>query len=422
MNDRNGKTGPLLNTVRLGYIIGTYPGLTTTFIDREIRILRQLGLQIQPVSIRRPSAGAPLSEEQRQFQQETIYLLPVNWLSFVLSHLFFLASRPLTYLRTLLHLLTRPHPSRGDWVKTVLHFAEAVYAAYLLRRQPLDRLHAHFIDRAAIVALIVGRLLDLPYSVTAHANDIYAKKVLLNEKLAEADFVVTVSEFNKSYLLDTYANLNPAAIHVLHPWVDVSHFRPPARRSAGDRLRILSVGRLVEKKGHQYLIEACHLLQEKGLDFECRIIGDGPLMDRFRADIERYRLAERVHLLGGQPQTEVLAGLAWCDVFALPCVIARDGDRDGMPVALAEAMAMAVPVVSSRILGIDELVRPESGLLVPANDAAALAEALQTIATMDQADKIKMGDCGRQIIETDFNLLEGTRQLKGLFQRAPVRE
>jgi colanic acid/amylovoran biosynthesis glycosyltransferase len=402
--------------LRPAYIIGTYPGVTKTFIDREIRTLRQWGVNLQTVSIRRPAQGMPLSAEQQELQQTTIYILPVDWLNLIAGHLHFSLCRPLIYFGTLIYLLSRPHPSLADWFKTFLHFAEGVHAAHLLRGHSLDRLHAHFIDRAATVALVASRLLDLPYSVTAHANDIYTKQVLLHEKINEASFVVTVSEFNKSYLLDTYPGLGSNKIHVLHPWVDTSRFHPPSARPNHNELRILSVGRLVEKKGHQYLIEACHLLQAKGIDFECHIIGDGSLESELRADIERYQLEGRLHLLGAQPQTEVLANLSWCDVFALACVIAKDGDRDGMPVALAEAMAMGVPVVSCQIAGIDELVRPGTGLLVPPRDARALSEALQTIYSLGELERAEMGQLGRAVVEADFDLLGGTRQLMTLFQ------
>jgi colanic acid/amylovoran biosynthesis glycosyltransferase len=408
----------MTKSLRLVYIIGSYPGVTKTFIDREIRILRQWGADLQTLSIRRPAPSAPLSAEQQEFQQATIYLLPVDWLNFIVSNFYFSLCLPRVYFGTLIYLLSRPHLSLADWFKTLLHFGEGVYAAYLLRGQPLDRLHAHFIDRAATVALVVSRLLHLPYSVTAHANDIYTKKVLLYEKLSEASFVVTVSQFNKSYLLDTYPGLNPDKVHVLHPWVDVSRFQPPPTRPIHDALHILSVGRLVEKKGHQYLIDACHLLQTRGVDFECRIIGDGPLKSELQAEIERYQLEAYVHLLGAQPQSEVLTNLEGCNVFVLACVIAKDGDRDGMPVSLAEAMAMAVPVVSCQIVGIDELVRPGTGLLVPPRDAGALAEALQAINALNQSDRAEMGRRSRAVVNADFNLFEGTRQLMALFQAA----
>jgi colanic acid/amylovoran biosynthesis glycosyltransferase len=404
----------------LAYIIGTYPGLTTTFIDQEIRILRDWGLNLKPVSIRRPPASLPLSPEQRELQQETIYLLPLNWPRFLASHLFFMLRRPLIYFKTIIYLLGRPHPSLVDRFKTILHFGEGVYAAFILRHEPSCHVHAHFVDRASTVALIVGRLLDLPYSVTAHANDIYKVKVLLCEKLREASFVVTVSEFNKSYLLDVCSGLNPAKIHVLHPWVDMSRFQPLLTRPVHPKLQILSVGRLVEKKGHSYLIEACHLLVEKAIDFECRIIGDGPLKAELETQIERLKLKERVFLLGAQPHSEVIAHLNWCDIFVLACVVAKDGDRDGMPVSLAEAMAMAVPVASCDLPGIDELVRPGTGLLVPPRDSHLLAEALQSIHALSPSDRTDMGVRGRAVVDADFSLLKGTRRLMALFQDESV--
>jgi colanic acid/amylovoran biosynthesis glycosyltransferase len=403
---------------RLVYIIGTFPGLSKTFIEQEIRILRQWGVVLQPVSIRRPSASDLLSAEQRKLQRDTIYLLPVGWLNSIKGNLYFVLSRPLVYFKTLIYLLSRPHPSTVDRFKTFLHFGEGVWTAYTLRRQPPDQFHAHFVDRAATVALVAGRLLGTPFSITAHANSIYQKRVLLCEKLGEARFVITVSEFNKSYLLDTCPALDPEKVYVLHPWVDLSRFRPSTTCPAHDMLHILSVGRLVEKKGHKYLIEACHILNEKSIDFECRIIGDGPLRTELETEIERYNLKEQVHLLGGQPHDEVLSNLKWSDVFVLACVIAEDGDRDGMPVALAEAMAMAVPVVSCDIVGIGELVRPGTGLLVPPRDAAALADALQTLHAAGEFGRAEMGRRGRSVVGAEFDLHEGIRQLKVLFHNA----
>ena len=402
--------------LQLAYIIGTFPNITTTFIDREIRVLRQLGLDLQTLSIRRPKPGTPLSTEQQVFQQDTIYLLPLNWIRFFISNLYLVLLHPFTYFGTLIYLLSRPHPNFSARFKSLLHFAEGVYAAYLLRSLPLDRLHAHFLDRAATVALVAGRFLRLPYSVTAHANDIYKDPVLLFEKIKEATFVVTVSQFNKSYILDLYPDLGSDKIHVLHPWVDLEHFQPPpTNNTIHDELRVLSVGRLVEKKGHQYLIEACHLLKLRDVDFECHIIGDGPLKSELKADINRYKLQEQVHLLGAQPQSKVLDSLAWCDVFVLACVIAQDGDRDGMPVALAEAMAMEVPVISTNIVGIGELVQPGAGYLTPPNDVVALARAIKSMTSASPAERSRMGKYGRTIIAEEFDVFKGTGRLAGLF-------
>jgi hypothetical protein len=161
----------------LVYIIGTYPGLTTTFIDREIRAIRAEGVNVRVISIRRPHTI--LASAQEQLQAITSYLLPVSLRRFLTGHLRFLVKKPGTYIGILLELLKSSHPNWKARLKTFLHFAEGVYAAELIRKQRCDHIHAHFVDRASSVALVAGRLLNVPYSVTAHANDIYVKPELL---------------------------------------------------------------------------------------------------------------------------------------------------------------------------------------------------------------------------------------------------
>lgn len=407
-----------LKTTRLVYVVGRYPELTTTFIEREINALRQLGdIEIQTLSIRHPLTPSSLSPEHQAIRESTIYLIPVNWFALIASTLYFVFRRPLVYWGTLFYLLTHDHPDLKARLTTILHFGLGVYAAYLLRQQNFDHLHAHFIDRAVVIALVVARLLGKTYSLTAHANDIFAKQILIREKIVNSRFMVTVSEYNKAYLISNYPGLDPDRIHLLHPWVDLSHFTPPPARATNERLHILSVGRLVEKKGHEYLVEACHLLQQQGLDFECRIVGGGPLKTELQKKIAQYSLSERVYLTGGQPQSEVLRLLGvWTDVFVLPCVIARDGDRDGMPVSLTEAMAMELPVISTNILGIGELVQPGTGILVPPRDSLALAQALQAVYAMGPSARAQMGCRGRAVVDAEFDLFKGTAQLAHLFR------
>lgn len=415
--------GRLDTDLRLIYIIGRYPELTTTFIEREISVLRQLGcVEVQPVSIRYPLTPSSIAPEHQEIRKDTLYIVPRNWLAFnffalILANLYFMFLRPLIYWGTLIYLLTHDHPNLKARFMTVLHFWQGIYAAYLLRQRDFDHLHAHFIDRAVVVALVVSRLLGKSYSLTAHASNIYRKTILIREKIVNASFTVTVSQYNKAHILKTYPGLDADKIHVFHPWVDVSHFNPPSGRPSHAGLHILSVGRLVEKKGHSYLIEACHLLREWGLDFECRIVGDGLLKQQLEQQIAQYDLQDQVYLMGGQPQGEVLRLLeVWADVFALPCVIAQDGDRDGIPVSLAEAMAMELPVISTDVVGIGELVQPSAGILVPPRDGLALAEALQSMYMAGPVSRAEMGRQGRAIVDAQFNLIKGTTQLAQLFR------
>ncbi len=408
--------------IKLVYLIGTYPGLTNTFIDQEIATLRQLGgVQIQIVSIRYPNAIASCSAKQKALSQETLYLVPAKWtefnyLAFILANFYFIFSRPKIYFGTLVDWLTHCTPGIKPWLKALLYFWQGVYAAYLLRHIDFDHLHVHFMDRAVLVALVVSRFLNKTYSFTAHAADIYTNPFLVREKVDGARFMITVSQYNKQYLLAAYPGIDGDKIHILHPWVNLSQFAPGVERPLHSGLHILSVGRLVEKKGLLDLINAFHVLYEEGFDIECRIVGEGPLHEELEKNITHLALHDRIQLLGGLPQSQVLDLLReWADVFVLPCVIAKNGDRDGIPVSLAEAMAMELPVISTDIVGVGELVQTGTGILVPPHCPAALAEALKSIARLDNSAAIIMGRKGREVVYNQFNLLKGTQELAGYF-------
>ncbi len=402
----------------LAYLVGTYPTITTTFIDREIEALRDMGVSIDVISIRTAAPEVSGSTAYADIAERVHNLLPTSVARLAAAHGYLLARLPGRYLDTLRFLMTRPHPGWRARVKTLLHFAEAGLAAYQLRDRRHGHIHAHFLDRASTLALAVGRMLSVPYSVTAHANDIFVSPVMLREKIGQAAFVVTVSEFNKTHLLSMAPEVPADHISVLHPWVDVDAFTARPSREGGGPFRIVSVGRLVEKKGHRYLIDACRVLADRGIDIRCTIVGDGPLRGDLDERIRRAQLTERVRLLGPQPQTEVRRLMAESDLFALACVVASDGDRDGIPVALAEAMALEVPVVSTDLVGIGELVQPGSGLLAPPGDSEALADAIENIARADTAARRAMGASARAVVANQFDLRSEVRTLAALYAGA----
>jgi glycosyltransferase involved in cell wall biosynthesis len=293
---------------KLAYIIGTYPGLTTTFIDREIRMLRRWGLDLHVLAIRRPAATVPFSAEQQELRQGVIYLLPVSWLNFIIGHLYFALLHPQTYFNTLFYLLTRPHPDLRARFMTLLHFGEGVYAAHLLKgRGSFDQLHAHFADRAAVVALVAGRLLNVPYSLTAHANSIYVKPVLLRTKILEAEFVTTCTAYNQAYLSQVIGEELNSRLHLVYHGLDLDNYQPSSL-PPGDRdgPLILSVGRLTEKKGFPDLIAACRRLKDEGYDFSCHIVGEGPLRQRLESLITQSELQDTVTLCGALPHNSVI--------------------------------------------------------------------------------------------------------------------
>jgi len=394
--------------LNLTYIIGTYPGLTTTFIDREIKVLRKLGVRLQVLSIRRPWTS--LSAEQKTLQQGVMYLMPVAWLSFLAGHLYFAAQKPLKYFGVLFYLLSRSHPTLQARMKTFLHFAEGVYAAYRLRSQSCDHLHAHFVDRAATVALVAGRLLGIPYSLTAHASDIYVDPVLLPEKLAGAKFVATCTGYNKDHLSGLGEGLFNHKLSCIYHGLDASQYRRTSY-PAEKRPLVIAVGQLKERKGFRYLVEACRILLDRGYDMECRIIGEGPLRVDLEAQIHSLGLDNRVFLDGALPHEEVIEKYAAASLFVLPAILGADGDRDGIPNVILEAMAMELPVVSTHHSGIPEVVEDGvNGLLVSPADAPALASALAGLLD-DPECRREMGKRGRKTVVEKFDPEKNIQQL-----------
>ncbi len=398
----------------VAYIVGTYPLLTTTFIDREIELLRRLGLQVDVTALRRPSGA--LSAAQRRLVEQVRYVLPVPLWDLVRSHVRFMARRPVTFWRTLVHLVTRPHAGLRARVKTVLHFGEGVHVASLLHGGGYRHLHAHFMDRAATVALVAGRLLDLPFSATAHANDIYVAPVLLPEKLSAARFVATCTRYNADHLR-AVAGGKPVEIACIYHGLDLGGYVPADGSSAAARPTILAVGQLKETKGLRHLGAACRILRDRGHDVVCRIVGEGPDRAALRSQIDELGLDGAVELVGALEHPQVVTEYRRATLFALPCVVGADGDRDGIPNVLLEAMAMQLPVVSTRHSGIPEaVIDGTTGVLVPPEDPHALADALARILD-DEALRRAMGRRGRETVATRFDVAANVKELLGRFEQ-----
>jgi colanic acid/amylovoran biosynthesis glycosyltransferase len=389
--------------MRVCYVIGTYPLVTTTFIDREINALRGLGVDVQILAVRKPPAGVPLSSEQRRLQRDVQYVLPPSWRLLVLGHIFFALRHPGVYLSTLARVVSRPHPNARARCKTVLHFGEAVYAAALVRTRGVDELHAHFADRAATIALIAARLLDRPYSLSVHAGaDIYVDPVLLPEKLRAARHVLTCTARNKVELTSVVGADVATKITVVPHGLDLRAYRPASPAPTAPTT-ILAVGQCKERKGFAQLVTACRILRSQGVAFTCRIVGDGPQRATLAAMVREGELEELVLLPGARTNDEVLREYQRATVFALPCMEANDGDVDGIPNVLIEAMACAVPVVSTNLPAIRELISSgRNGVLVPPGDATALASALRDL--LENPERCdQLGRAGRRTVAEGFD-------------------
>lgn len=394
---------------KIVYIIGTYPLLTTTFIDREIIRLTERGIDLDIYSIRRPPLGIPLSTFQLELQQRVNYLLPINLLKLLVSQLYFSIVKPLRYFSTLVYLLSRPHPNLSTRIKTLLHFGEGVYFSYFLRNEKIHEIHAHFLDRAAVLALVAKRLLDIPFSLSIHAGaDIYVHPILLREKLVDARQAVTCTQHNKNHLETIVGHTLSKKITFIPHGLDSSAYQ--SRNHNHDKLIILSVGQLKMRKGFLQLVDVCKMLDNKGYDFKCEIIGEGPLRKALEERISDLSLEDKVFLHGALPHEAVLEKYQKATMFVMPCIQTDDGDVDGIPNVLLEAMAMKLPVISTKVSAIPELIDDQkNGVLVSPNEQDELFEAIIKLLSSPGKQE-ELGELGRQTVLSEFDIEKNVDQ------------
>ena len=393
-------------TARVAFVLKGYPRLSETFIAQEIAALERRGLDILIVSLRHPTDRRrhPVHDEIRA---RVLYLpeyLLVEPLRVLRAWWRMRASPRYRDVRTLwLRDLARdPSPSR------IRRFGQALVLASELP-EGFVRLHAHFLHTPASVTRYAARLLGLPWSGSAHAKDIWTTPAWeKREKLADCDWLVTCTSANHAHL----SALAPEGrVELVYHGLDLSRFDAPAARPAsGNRgddpaqpLTLLSVGRLVEKKGTDVLLRSLALLPG---DLHWRLVhvGGGPLKDRLAALARSLGIGARIEWRGALAQQDVLAAYRAADLFVLASRVARDGDRDGLPNVLAEAQSQALACVATDVSGIPELVLAgETGLLVPSEAPEALARALEAL-MRDPTRRMALGEAGRRRVEAVFRL------------------
>ena len=358
----------------VGYVCGRFPVLTETFILNEILALEARGVPVHIFSLDRPK-DSRFHEDLSRLKARVRHL-PATVDHRLLRHHQRLARRERTgYTQALGYALA------NDTGELFWRFLQGGYIANRARRLRLHHLHAHFARRATDAAFFASMMSGIPYSFTAHAYDIYRADIntqTLAERIRQAKFVVTVSDFNKAYL-KRLAGDAPEKILRIYNGIDLDRFVPHAT-PPGAPFTILCVARLVEKKGLALLVEACRHLRERGHTFRCWIVGTGGLGPQLEELLARWRLCEHVSLLGPHTQREVLERYHAAHLFVLPCLVGADGNRDGLPVSMVEALACGLPVITTPITGIPEVLRHRhNGLLVPDKDPQALADAIEAV-------------------------------------------
>lgn len=368
--------------LRVGYVLTIFPRLSETFILREILELERLGAEVNVFSQKRPLDNKTHGEAA-ELRVGIVYLSP--WwregLAAGAAHLKFALSGNPGYRSAFAFVRSRPN------LPNLKKFWRAALIAERAKQRGIQLLHCHFLSGNTRLGRLAAQISGLPYSITAHAKDIYASGMSDREmarRLEQAAFVATISEANQKYL----AGKAPRArIELIPNALDINDFPfAPRTPHEGQPLRVLSVGRLVRKKGFHVLIDALNELHIRNIKFEARVVGEGEESAPLHELAADKGLTSQVIFAGAKTQQELREDYQWAHVLVVPSITSEDGDVDGVPVVLLEAMALGLPVIASRISGIPELVKDgETGILVEPGDATGLAQQLSNLRSLDLA-------------------------------------
>jgi glycosyltransferase involved in cell wall biosynthesis len=368
------------NNVHVAYVCQSFPDTTLTFIAREIDAIRRLGTKVSIFANRQPPEQFRLGEVAK-YLSETTYIQPISFPFLIYCHIKTFLRQPATYVRQLscaLHYTKGRHEQR---IRALKLFAGSAVVSEQIRKQGAQHIHAHFTANAATLAYFASQFTGLPYSITAH-NTFMTDTLLLVPKLRAAAFLAVISDYARNYLISRYPDVRGLAdkLRVVRCGIYASEFLSLTKDRQGDRPKtanIVSVAQLVPRKGFDILLRALKHVSDAGYDYRCQIIGDGPEKSALDKLANELGIADSVEFIGRVPLADVRAALVEADVFCLACRRTRDGDEDGIPVALMEAMATGVPCISTRVAGIPELVEDRiTGLLADDGDVEQLSAAI----------------------------------------------
>ncbi|MGA8746100.1 MAG: glycosyltransferase [Solirubrobacterales bacterium] len=405
----------------IAYLCSEYPAISHTFVLREVEALRQRNLEIATFTIRRTNPERLLSEADRREAARTVSILPPRWGRLLAAHMKLLARSPRAYLATLAFSLGLARPGARGRLWQLFYFAEAGFLWNECHNRGIRHIHAHLANAAADIAMLTAHLGSnlgpgeaWSWSFTMHGPTEFfdLRHYRLAEKLSSARFVICISDFARSQLMALAEPKAWSHFHVVHMGVPVETFTPAkSANTIANIPNILYVGRLVPEKGQAVLLEAVALLATRGHEISVTLVGDGALRPDLERRAEQLGLGSTTSFLGAVGQDEIRNLYERASIFCLPSF------AEGVPVVLMEAMAMGVPVISTRIAGIPELVEDgQSGFLVSPGRADELADRLEKLL----ADPLlcqRLGRAGRDKILQDFDAQMLATQLSELFSQ-----
>ncbi len=398
----------------VAYLASQYPAVSHTFIEREVQSVRKHGIHVHTFAIRPPLPVDLIEEANAAAAQTTTYLLgsTPNLLWSNLSSVF---AHPLRYLRTFWASQALSFSGLRQRLLHTAYFLEAVHLAIELRRRRVRHVHVHFANNAASVALLATRFdQDLSYSLTVHGSleflDVQINR--LEEKIAFASFVRCISNFCLGQVMLWSNPSQWDRFFVAHCGIDTENFLPRARQNkSANSVDLVAIGRLDPIKGFHVLLEACKRLEKEGVSWSLNLVGDGPLMPELVEHARNLKIDHKVIFVGAADQRRIREYLDAADTLVLSSFL------EGLPVVLMEAMAMALPVIATRVGGVTELVEHEqSGLLVDAGSVDGLAAALLRLAR-EPALRIQLGEAGRKKVLAEFSVQQSGKELAAKFSQ-----
>jgi len=401
-----------VNHIKIAYFMNSFPKLSETFILNEIIQLRKTGVHVRVLSLAKGMEEV-VHPGAKQIESDVWFLSDLGKTEKLQNILRIFLAHPLRLLKTIWFIFQHFARNRS-WI-----LKQTFYLAGEVEKSGVRHIHAHFALDAAEKTMLVSMMTGIPYSMHPHAWDIYGRQDLLKQKIKFAKFVSTECAYSKNHLSRYYPAYPPEKISVIRLGIDLEMFArhmettKPSQKGQ-DVLRIASVSRLMEKKGLIYLLEAVKRLNDEGCKVKAEIVGDGPQYPVLKSFIDENHLENAVVMAGAQTSDYVKKLLAGSDLFVLPCIVAQNGDRDATPTALLESMAMGLPVISTRVAGIPEIIPQGGGLVVPPNDTDALVSAVEQVAKMGTGERIAMGVIGRRFVQQHCNIRLETAKLLDL--------
>lgn len=413
--------------MKIAYITNCFGIQSHTFIRREIEQLNKLDVEVELLGIRAEISDS-LSRQERALVANTHYLYPLKLLQCVYLNLYWALLRPQAYWPTLWKAVTNGESRPLPHIKLLYHFFVAPYHAHYIATHGVEHIHAHFLNVSATIAMYASLLTAVPYSITVHsAGTRQAPHIIgIPMKLRYAQFLVMISHYNIEYF-DAIFPCKHKSI-VVRCGMDLHQYpyKPKTQTidlpESSPAINVLAVGRMVEKKGFQTLLEATKILVHRGRRVSLEILGAGPLCGQLQEFVNGNDLAHSVQFPGQASSEQVRAKMLAADMVAVPSVTSRSGEMEGIPVVLMEAMALGVPVVSTSHSGIPELVRNgETGMVVEEKNATALADALAYVQD-HPAERAQWVERARHLIETEFNVAVVAEQRRDLFVKYSISE